>query len=221
MIKRITSVIALTLCMSMSIMAAEQEVIFKFSNTNDLGLPSTDMSAANINGPEVAAIKDDIKIVKNNVTVTNQKNHTRYWNRILDEALSIYPGNSITISVPENVEISKIAFVVIRDRGSLNTPDTPDTLLPCDDDNGINYTWNGQKQSVTFVSATWSTATRLKKMTVTVKDKAGSAVEDIHAENTTAPTTVYNLQGVKLGSAEVLSTLPSGIYIVGGKKIVK
>lgn len=40
-----------------------------------------------------------------------------------------------------------------------------------------------------------------------------------YVDTTTATTGVYNLQGVRVGSS--LSTLPAGVYIVNGKKIIK
>jgi hypothetical protein len=32
--------------------------------------------------------------------------------------------------------------------------------------------------------------------------------------------TVYNLQGIKVGKRSQLKSLPRGIYIIGGKKVV-
>ena len=51
-------------------------------------------------------------------------------------------------------------------------------------------------------------------------DLAG--VESIIADPSTAPSDVYNLQGLKVLDAEnadQINTLPAGVYISGGKKI--
>ena len=51
-------------------------------------------------------------------------------------------------------------------------------------------------------------------------DQAG--VESVTADSTDAPADVYNLQGIKVLDAEnadLINTLPAGIYITGGKKI--
>ncbi len=219
MIKKIIVLFALVLCMSMNVNS--EEVKFTFNNDNDLGLPFTDSSTASLDGPEVAAIKDDVKIVKNDVTVTNQKNHTRYWNRIVDEYLYIYPDNSITISVPDDFEISKIIFTTKQDYGNLLNPGT-DQEMVSENDEGKVFIWNGQNKTITFVSASWSSTTRLKNMTVIyAKSSVPTAIEDVNAESRSKNALVYNLQGVQLGTADMVPTLPSGIYIVGGKKIVK
>lgn len=46
-----------------------------------------------------------------------------------------------------------------------------------------------------------------------------SGIETIGNDATAADTTVYNLQGIRLGNS--LENLPAGLYIVGGKKIMK
>lgn len=56
--------------------------------------------------------------------------------------------------------------------------------------------------------------------TVRVDNVAG--VEDIIGENGNGSTEIYNLQGVKVGNdASDWDKLPKGIYIIGGKKILK
>ena len=52
--------------------------------------------------------------------------------------------------------------------------------------------------------------------------KAGTtAIQTVQRTTTAASTAVYTLQGVKVGDLQQWSSLPRGIYIVNGKKIVK
>ncbi len=37
----------------------------------------------------------------------------------------------------------------------------------------------------------------------------------------TAPEAVYNIQGVRVGTTAIYNTLPHGIYVVNGNKMVK
>jgi hypothetical protein len=59
--------------------------------------------------------------------------------------------------------------------------------------------------------------------TLTLSDAAG--VETINADTDKANVNVYSLQGILLRSnvakADALNDLPSGIYIVGDKKVKK
>lgn len=54
---------------------------------------------------------------------------------------------------------------------------------------------------------------------VSIEGDTQNALGIISAESASAP--VYNLQGVKVATSEAFSSLPAGLYIVGGKKVVK
>lgn len=62
-----------------------------------------------------------------------------------------------------------------------------------------------------------STFSLVHSCTVTVTNQAG--VADIVADDD-ADADVYNLQGVKVGTRKSLSTLPAGLYITAGRKVV-
>ena len=55
--------------------------------------------------------------------------------------------------------------------------------------------------------------------TIRVDDEAGVGDIMLDAENN--ETAVYNLQGIKVGRASDLYNLPGGIYIIGGRKVIK
>ncbi|MGM9860993.1 MAG: BspA family leucine-rich repeat surface protein, partial [Muribaculaceae bacterium] len=48
--------------------------------------------------------------------------------------------------------------------------------------------------------------------------KPGASVTDINADESLAPTEIYNLQGIRM--LKPLSDLPAGIYISGGRKVM-
>lgn len=52
---------------------------------------------------------------------------------------------------------------------------------------------------------------------VTVYDHTSAAA----VTGDTAPAAVYNLQGIRVGTADRLHTLPAGIYIVNGRKVIR
>ena len=53
-------------------------------------------------------------------------------------------------------------------------------------------------------------------------DSDAAGIQNIKADsNISTRDAVYNLQGVRVGTASQLSTLPRGIYLVGGRKVVK
>lgn len=55
--------------------------------------------------------------------------------------------------------------------------------------------------------------------TITVKDLSGIA--GVTAEQAQPNDPVYNLQGIKVGTREGFDSLPAGLYIMGGQKILK
>ncbi len=78
------------------------------------------------------------------------------------------------------------------------------------------YNWIGSKAMVKIKCFDDS---GFKKIEVTYEAQEVTGVETIESNN--EPAAVYNMQGVKLGTSNMLNNLPAGIYIVGGKKVVK
>lgn len=48
-----------------------------------------------------------------------------------------------------------------------------------------------------------------------------SGIESISADAVTRDASVYNLQGIKVATSDSFDTLPAGIYIIGGQKVMK
>ena len=51
--------------------------------------------------------------------------------------------------------------------------------------------------------------------------KAGASTDISNIRTKVADDAVYNLHGVKVGTADKMDALPRGIYIIGGTKVVK
>ena len=57
-------------------------------------------------------------------------------------------------------------------------------------------------------------------------EKTAAGIQAVNTEQDTTgkgqgALTLYNMQGIKVGTLDELSRLPHGMYIVGGKKIIK
>lgn len=104
--------------------------------------------------------------------------------------------------------------------------DNPFVLAPKVSYAGFNVTLNGRSTGITktesgtyVIDFTKAYATN-KYPIPTLKVTAGSSVvEDIEASEGTSDDEVYNLQGIRLNAD--WQSLPSGLYIRGGKKCIK
>ncbi len=60
-----------------------------------------------------------------------------------------------------------------------------------------------------------------KSATLPVEAIDLSGIAEVTVEAAQANDPVYNLQGIKVGTRAGFDTLPAGLYIVGGQKILK
>lgn len=65
----------------------------------------------------------------------------------------------------------------------------------------------------------FTTAADTKEYNVVIS--ATSGVSDVAVDGVSAEDAVYNMQGVRVGRRADLETMPSGLYIVGDKKVIK
>ena len=70
----------------------------------------------------------------------------------------------------------------------------------------------------TFTAEPNTTATRFR---VVSRSEVTTGVEDLTAETTATARGIYSVTGQYLGTADQLPTLPAGVYIINGKKVVK
>jgi len=112
-----------------------------------------------------------------------------------------------------------------------------DLIVPVTDLNGSFTAFKGTEMTVTpadgekitvTVNDTEVTAEQDGSYKVTVNDattliaidKDSSDIDNIATDNNVRNADVYNLQGIKVGRASDATTLPAGIYIINGKKVM-
>lgn len=168
--------------------------------------------------PEVGHILDGEVLEVNGVELTFKKISNKYWNRIMDGTLKAYKQNTMTFTAPAKMVITKIEFANKPYQCDLKEVSQTGGTYGCANEEADKpYVWTGRASVVTFGAEMTST---IYKITVTVENEVANAIQTIRqkrAENGK----VYNLQGVAVGTESTVSSLPSGIYILNGKKFVK
>lgn len=148
--------------------------------------------------------------------------------------LQLTDGDVIKIFIenkPVDVEVSISASEDLEDMDGITV--TRDIITVLNDWDGLTdrvfagtmYTFAGEGISVTFNGEKAETADGVTK--VVVSELTNSIV--VSKDNTTGignvgsgsadNETVYNLQGMRVGAITDINNLPSGIYIIGGKKV--
>lgn len=187
--------------------------IFDFSK-NTWGVPTTTAEDAR-DDKKAGKLDDDVKMTTGSVTMTQKKNSDVYWNRIIDNVYMAYKENDFTFTAKEDKVITRIEFV--------NKPYFCDITykgkkVECDNEDDTPYIWTGKEKSVTFNATLTS---KFKAIKVTLENNVADEIEAINAINQKANNRIYNIQGQYVGTRSELSTLPKGIYIINGKKIVR
>ncbi len=168
--------------------------------------------------PEVAKIEDGTALTIDGISLTFQKLHERYWNRIMDGNLKAYIHNTITFTAPQNVTITKIEFFSKPYECDFEEiTQTGGKYYCADDDNSDYYIWDGKAPVIKFKDTNNNT---IKKIKVTYISDKTDGVKNIKT-NITNDSKIYNIRGIAVGKYKDLSTLPKGIYIVNGTKIIK
>lgn len=83
------------------------------------------------------------------------------------------------------------------------------------------YVMNGEKVLTPAEDGTYK-VTVTEDTALTLSSTSLSGIEEVTANAAADKNAVYNLQGVKVAnSADALRNLPAGVYVVGGKKVMK
>lgn len=171
----------------------------------------------------IAKIDDDRAIPMEEVTLHCHKSEeTKYYNRIMDDYFTCYPHNSISLAVPQGWKMTKIEFDNKRDRFSLREENTNlGTLAPADEEKDRPYIWQGSAEKIRFKG--FGLKTQIKKIHVTLEptNTTGIAQMQKGEKLSSQLLPVYTLAGVRVGTMAGWDALPKGIYIVGGKKMIK
>ena len=83
------------------------------------------------------------------------------------------------------------------------------------------YVMNGEKVLTPAEDGTYK-VTVSENTALTLSSTSLTGIEEVTANTTADKNAVYNLQGVKVANrADALRDLPAGVYVVGGKKVMK
>ncbi|MDD6076693.1 MAG: hypothetical protein PUB84_08150, partial [Bacteroidales bacterium] len=83
------------------------------------------------------------------------------------------------------------------------------------------YVMNGEKVLTPAEDGTYK-VTVTEDTALTLSSTSLTGIEEVTANAAADKNAVYNLQGVKVANrADALRNLPAGVYVVGGKKVMK
>lgn len=169
-------------------------------------------------GVEAGKIEDNQPITQDGIVMSCQKNSKRYWNRIYNDRFKCYTDNTITFTAPENMVITKILFKNVKYECDLKeVTQTGGVYKVENEDDDSPYSWTGRAAAVKFKATQTST---FKTIEVTCQSETTTSIKAVTA-NKTKKNGVYTLQGIYVGTKDMMPLLPSGVYIVDGKKIIK
>ncbi|MDO4714659.1 MAG: hypothetical protein Q4A44_00020 [Bacteroidales bacterium] len=150
------------------------------------------------------------------------KTPTRMWESVRKNTtdttitLRVYKGSSVTIKANNpDVRLTSLTFT----SSSYN----PASGFTASTGTYVDSVWTGEANEITFTSDATKPHVYVSAVKVTLKTPTVTNI----ASATTAPgvlagtTPVYNLQGQRVGTYGTFLTLPKGIYIIGGQKVVR
>ena len=166
---------------------------------------------------------------KNGNDVLMFSNYQGQWGGLVDLNLDILTADKLNICIYSDTEGEiTIAPVWINATG-----DTPNKTLTVEAGKWNNYAialsefgWPEHGTGVGQLALTNSTLPSFAVDNIFFSaDSPLSAIENVNASDNDSPVVVYTLSGIILRNgvmrADALDNLPAGIYIVGGKKVVK
>ena len=190
----------------LTLVASAQTVVFDFNSEKWVN----DANGHTMELPEGAELEvDGVKMV----------NHKRplIWvtNVLKNQHLFVPRGNSIDFISPEGKQITKVVFEV--EEGYFEISADGDKVLPMLNNNENTRMWEGNAPKVTFFGLN---TPHIRKATVTLVPNGTTAINEV-TQQRAAVYSVFNLNGVKVGTTADFNRLPAGVYIVNGKKVVK
>lgn len=190
----------------LTLVASAQTVVFDFNSEKWVN----DANGHTMELPEGAELEvDGVKMV----------NHKRplIWvtNVLKNQHLFVPRGNSFDFIAPDGKQITKVVFEV--EEGYFEISADGDKVLPMLNNNENTRMWEGNAPKVTFFGLN---TPHIRKATVTLVPNGTTAINEV-TQQRAAVYSVFNLNGVKVGTTADFNRLPAGVYIVNGKKVVK
>lgn len=139
----------------------------------------------------------------------------RVTNVLKNQHLFVPRGNSFDFIAPDGKQITKVVFEA--EEGYFEISADGENVLPMLNNNENTRMWEGNAPKVTFFGLN---TPHIRKATVTLAPNGTTAINEV-TQQRAAVYSVFNLNGVKVGTTADFNRLPAGVYIVNGKKVVK
>lgn len=190
----------------LTLVASAQTVVFDFNSEKWVN----DANGHTMELPEGAELEvDGVKMVNHKVFFK------KVTNKLKNQHLFVPRGNSFDFIAPDGKQITKVVFEV--EEGYFEISADGDKVLPMLNNNENTRMWEGNAPKVTFFGLN---TPHIRKATVTLVPNGTTAINEV-TQQRAAVYSVFNLNGVKVGTTADFNRLPAGVYIVNGKKVVK
>ena len=190
----------------LTLVASAQTVVFDFNSEKWVN----DANGHTMELPEGAELEvDGVKMVNHKVFFK------KVTNVLKNQHLFVPRGNSFDFIAPDGKQITKVVFEA--EEGYFEISADGDKVLPMLNNNENTRMWEGNAPKVTFYGLN---TPHIRKATVTLVPNGTTAINEVMQQRA-AVYSVFNLNGVKVGTTADFNRLPAGVYVVNGKKVVK
>lgn len=190
----------------LTLVASAQTVVFDFNSEKWVN----DANGHTMELPEGAELEvDGVKMIN------HKRPLIRVTNVLKSQHLFIPRGNSIDFIAPDGKQITKVVFEA--EEGYFEISADGDKVLLMVNNNENTRMWEGNAPKITFFGLN---SPHIRKATVTLAPNGTTAINEV-TQQRAAVYSVFNLNGVKVGTTADFNRLPAGVYIVNGKKVVK
>ena len=190
----------------LTLVASAQTVVFDFNSEKWVN----DANGHTMELPEGTELEEG------GVKMINHKRPLIWVTNVLkSQHLFIPRGNSIDFIAPDGKQITKVVFEA--EEGYFEISADGDKVLPMLNDNENTRMWKGNAPKITFFGLN---SPHIRKATLTLVPNGTTAINEV-TQQRAAVYSVFNLNGVKVGTTADFNRLPAGVYIVNGKKVVK
>jgi hypothetical protein len=190
----------------LTLVASAQTVVFDFNSEKWVN----DANGHTMGLPEGTELEEGgVKMVNHKVFFK------KVTNVLKNQHLFVPRGNSFDFIAPDGKQITKVVFEA--EEGYFEISADGDKVLPMLNNNENTRMWEGNTPKITFFGLN---SPHIRKATVTLAPNGTTAINEV-TQQRAAVYSVFNLNGVKVGTTADFNRLPAGVYIVNGKKVVK
>lgn len=170
-------------------------------------------SSANQNAGNIAGNPINFGLLTLSAT-DNNKTATRMWEANSVVSLRIYKGSSVTLRANrEGVKLTRIQFTASAFNPATNLTVTAGALA--------GDVWTGSESEITFTATNGNVQVTAISADLLVEGDVTAITSATVPAFIAGTTPVYNLQGQKVATYATFLTLPKGLYIINGQKVVR